>query len=1603
MNGLITRIVGHVRGKGRHAKHRALQVLSQKMLYYTFDAVDESFVDLIVHPDSLYMYLAGRAYRTVPPADFFRSLQTDMTAEQLRGVVTRNPFLLLTRMPDGSTPLHVPHRRREMTDVLVEHGCDTYATNDQGHEVRAEAWPAAAPPFQRLPHAVSVFSDAEHAICERALTASLEQRRWSAAQILVRFVPGCVRPHHAARATEPLLSWMMKSILGQDEDFVARYRAAREAPNDAHDDVLAHMMSAWVFFPDDIDVVRAGIGRLHAARLRCTIMDEQVKHILCAMVNRDVNADIVGTIFRHRNLDLLHTLRDCLSFNATIPTDSIPEDDVILSALMGRVPRRDPNHFLISFCLACDIDVSPDSLISRLDGYLVDERSSTPLVAACMRRIIRLMKFSSFITCFAACAVRLQSERVLPRNIRINPRRIYVLDVLSSLGYPISGDHVPFAYTPRFHAVHLQHWFVRSPQMQALRSAPVVEHPSVHRVWSDHGPFASLAVRSSATPCTHMADQGDKEISQQGSILYDSLMDSTLVRCASDALDAQTFPCHASKWSRDLYILSFYNATILCAENVWKDTDVPLQPHGRFHGGAHLLASAGVADVDMFISENKYRHIGPPSGCILSLSSSALHYVLDYMRAIIMLDPGSRQLLHRPEHWPLSNADEYVYWFETLMAHIRFSGIPLAHTSDDVVFSSAFGGMLLRDGIRITLATNNRRVWNVLMQYITENRACAENNAFVAAECVRLFFDLHPNLATPANQALFGAVHAPRRAPPQSHTVRPVYMYVWQLLSSADAPSLLPERTPDAPHEHSMHVLLQRYRIHTACSTNTNTHIVRDRLRRLGEEDRARPGPEEEEDPHRRRRADDVDAPVAFLLRFYPRTTRSICDELYLQMGRSAEPDRAYDLVRLSRNATKECIFFESDEERDAFVATLIDPLLQRLREQMRVLAPDLSDFERDRCLQEHRYNVRAARRTLDEQRDVAHKVHALRTRLASWQEPPPQWTNGDIMRHIVLHRDQKDRIEHDWADAFAAFASPTAPPRDDVEEQLLRLQSQARATPARPADRRVEGPCMVCEEATTSYCSCDHPICMGCISMQATVAKEFPYTCLVAQCTGAFVFDRVPPDVRTRVMDLLHLNMRANAVTERECRSCHMRVVTLNVQHPLLTSIECIRCHTISCALCIGSSPHDGTSCAHDAVRRTSTTVPIPAIDDAGDADTAEARRTGRPCPTCGIVVTRDGGCISMACGACRTRWCWECGGPAHGHSQVCSRSVALSVSDVQRRHAVLRDMEKVMQHWSRAAARKAREADVAHNSYRASTLQTCYMLVWSVYVHMMERPRSIPHRGVLMILHKLIRCIYTGGIGDQTLTALAYPMDALHAAASNERFAQPVEEELARWRHITTRLVSMYDTVHYDAETVPTPSSMHPFFAYIRSYSEWIQARGDETMDEFVDMILPGQHEYATLHERVQTRAIAQWSAAKDRHARTTEHIHRSFGHIGILHEYFIALIEHAHRKYATILAYMDRSTTDAIADCPHPPAPMQIDVDVSHIKRFDVDDILRPPVFAARPSFQEQLPLTIYAEEAPLRTTEFDAEWMAEMTTVAAPHRARRRMDAMDVDDE
>jgi len=89
---------------------------------------------------------------------------------------------------------------------------------------------------------------------------------------------------------------------------------------------------------------------------------------------------------------------------------------------------------------------------------------------------------------------------------------------------------------------------------------------------------------------------------------------------------------------------------------------------------------------------------------------------------------------------------------------------------------------------------------------------------------------------------------------------------------------------------------------------------------------------------------------------------------------------------------------------------------------------------------------------------------------------------------------------------------------------------------------------------------------------------------------------------------------------------------------HSLIKSTTpIVTCHVCSTEFCyFHSNAHSGKSCIEYHKTNLET--------DRTNAEFASAILRAKPCPNCGISVSKDGGCNQIKCGSCGTHFCWLC-----------------------------------------------------------------------------------------------------------------------------------------------------------------------------------------------------------------------------------------------------------------------------------------------------------------------------------------------------------------------
>jgi hypothetical protein len=81
--------------------------------------------------------------------------------------------------------------------------------------------------------------------------------------------------------------------------------------------------------------------------------------------------------------------------------------------------------------------------------------------------------------------------------------------------------------------------------------------------------------------------------------------------------------------------------------------------------------------------------------------------------------------------------------------------------------------------------------------------------------------------------------------------------------------------------------------------------------------------------------------------------------------------------------------------------------------------------------------------------------------------------------------------------------------------------------------------------------------------------------------------------------------------------------------------AVECSECGTRFCFGCL-KDPHLPASCsnADDFLSRR----------DGVESTEEMLKKVSRPCPSCGVLLFRDGGCLHMTCGSCGFHFCYAC-----------------------------------------------------------------------------------------------------------------------------------------------------------------------------------------------------------------------------------------------------------------------------------------------------------------------------------------------------------------------
>jgi len=124
---------------------------------------------------------------------------------------------------------------------------------------------------------------------------------------------------------------------------------------------------------------------------------------------------------------------------------------------------------------------------------------------------------------------------------------------------------------------------------------------------------------------------------------------------------------------------------------------------------------------------------------------------------------------------------------------------------------------------------------------------------------------------------------------------------------------------------------------------------------------------------------------------------------------------------------------------------------------------------------------------------------------------------------------------------------------------------------------------------------------------------------------------------------EICHLNEKAPAA--ELCYSCEtvdiatMKIEILSPPVQLKSTTPCVTCPTCTTNFCyFHSNAHAFGTSACIAYHTNSIE------SDRINLEYASQTLHAKSCPTCGIAVSKEGGCNQMKCGSCGTHFCWIC-----------------------------------------------------------------------------------------------------------------------------------------------------------------------------------------------------------------------------------------------------------------------------------------------------------------------------------------------------------------------
>lgn len=284
---------------------------------------------------------------------------------------------------------------------------------------------------------------------------------------------------------------------------------------------------------------------------------------------------------------------------------------------------------------------------------------------------------------------------------------------------------------------------------------------------------------------------------------------------------------------------------------------------------------------------------------------------------------------------------------------------------------------------------------------------------------------------------------------------------------------------------------------------------------------------------------------------------------------------------------------------------------------------------EEDRRLEEQAAFADAMRRD-EEARDEAIRRDqaAAMAALNQWEQERRE--AEDSTRRL---REQIEREEEEEMERMRAAIEQARRLAEELERQEEEERQRLAAEAAEAERRERQADCVVCMEPSdkVDMCSlsCEHYYCEDCViaAFNTALSSRAPFTCCTRDPIPASVATDFLPAQTVIQYDLMVLELTTPNPRYCSNRNCRLFIPPNSVHGPLAI---CPSCHTRTCSLC-NNAEHAGV-CAEDRE---------------GAAVVAMARGMGwKPCPRCGALVEKHGGCLHMTCkiSSCRAQWCWEC-----------------------------------------------------------------------------------------------------------------------------------------------------------------------------------------------------------------------------------------------------------------------------------------------------------------------------------------------------------------------